>query len=402
MQILLFSFRYSSFIMNRYLRSLLFASALAVNGSVVGFAGDKWTDSSGTKTIEAEFVKLDGIQLTIKKSDGKEIVIPLYKLDNTSRLLARKLAKTPRSTASASSTSSDTEAVTTTSSSGDDIFPPNATAREFFDIIIRELEKKNFAISWDSMPASQQADVEQLIQAALTKIDQKTLDEIGKFKKDVLATLRAKKTFILNSKAVPIDNNMRPIVGQVYDPALEFLDVVLTDELLTLDKLKTSKPRAFIQDYSARVIARLESLLKILPFPGDPMATITGPAMAPLKGMQIKAVSDSEALVTVATPNGSVEESYVKVENRWVSKKQWDTWKTMKAQAEQTINAMESKTISLQVKQALAVVRIPIGVLAEAESQQDVDDILGDIVKQVQGAAAGFGAGFMNGTAPQR
>jgi hypothetical protein len=74
----------------------------------------------------------------------------------------------------------------------------------------------------------------------------------------------------------------------------------------------------------------------------------------------------------------------------------------MKAQAEQTINAMESKTISLQVKQALAVVRIPIGVLAEAESQQDVDDILGDIVKQVQGAAAGFGAGFMNGNAQQR
>lgn len=389
--------------MNRYLRSLLFASSLAFNGSVVGFAGDKWTDSSGTKTIEADFIKLDGIQLTIKKSDGKEIVIPLYKLDNTSRLLARKLAKTPRSTASASATSSDTEAVTTTSSSGgsgDDIFPPNATAREFFDIIIRELERKNFAISWDSMPASQQADIEQLIQLALTKVDQKTLDEIGKFKKEILSTLRAKKNFILNSKAIPIDNNMRPIVGQAYDPATELLDVILTDELLNLDKLQSAKPRTFIQDYSARVILRLESLLKVLPFPGDPMATITGPAMAPLKGMQIKSVSETEALVTVATPNGSVEESYIKVENRWVSKKQWDSWKTMKAQAEQTINEIEPKTVSLQVKQALAFVRIPIGVLAEAESQQDVDDILGDIVRQVQGAAAGFGAGLMSGMAP--
>jgi hypothetical protein len=389
--------------MNRYLRSLLFASSLAFNGSVVGFAGDKWTDSSGTKTIEADFIKLDGIQLTIKKSDGKEIVIPLYKLDNTSRLLARKLAKTPRSTASASATSSDTEAVTTTSSSGgsgDDIFPPNATAREFFDIIIRELERKNFAISWDSMPASQQADIEQLIQLALTKVDQKTLDEIGKFKKEILSTLRAKKNFILNSKAIPIDNNMRPIVGQAYDPATELLDVILTDELLNLDKLQSAKPKAFIQDYSARVILRLESLLKVLPFPGDPMATITGPAMAPLKGMQIKSVSETEALVTVATPNGSVEESYIKVENRWVSKKQWDSWKTMKAQAEQTINEIEPKTVSLQVKQALAFVRIPIGVLAEAESQQDVDDILGDIVRQVQGAAAGFGAGLMSGMAP--
>jgi hypothetical protein len=388
--------------MNRYLRNLFVASALVFNSSVVGFAGDKWTDSSGTKTIEADFVKLDGIQLTIKKSDGKEVVIPLHKLDSSSRLLARKLAKSPRSTASAGATGSDTESVATTSSSGDEIFPPNATAREFFDIIIRELEKKNFVISWDSMPASQQADVEQLIQLALTKIDQKTLDDVGKFKKQVLDTLRAKKTFILNSKAIPIENNVRPIIGQAYDPALELLDVLLSDELLNLDKMKSSKPRAFIQDYSARAVVRLEALLKMVPFPGDPMAALTGPAMAPLKGMQIKAVSDNEALVTVATPNGSLEESYVKVEGRWVSKKQWDSWKTMKAQAEQAINAIEPKTISLQVKQAMAVASIPVGVLAEAESQQDVDDILGDIVKQVQGAAAGFGAGFMNGMAPPK
>ena len=102
--------------MNRSLRSWFVASALIFNGSLVGFASDKWTNSSGTKTIEAEFVKLDGIQLTIKTSDGKEVVIPLFKLENTSRLLARKLAKSPRSTASAGST--DSESVATTSSSG--------------------------------------------------------------------------------------------------------------------------------------------------------------------------------------------------------------------------------------------------------------------------------------------
>jgi hypothetical protein len=405
MQILLFSFRYSSFIMNRYLRSLFVASALAVNGSVVGFAGDKWTDSSGTKTIEAEFVKLDGIQLTIKKSDGKEIVIPLYKLDNTSRLLARKLAKTPRSTASASSTSSDTEAVTTTSSSGGsggDIFPPNATAREFFDIVVRELEKKNFAIFWDAMPPSQQADLEQLVQLALTKVDQKSLDEIGKFKKEVVGTLQAKKTFILNSKALPIDNNMRPIISQAYEPALGVLDVVLSADLLTLDKLKSAKPREFIQDYSSRIVVKLDALLKMIPFPGDPMATITGTALTSLKEMQIKTVSDSEVSTKMTSQDGPpIEETYIKVEGRWVSKKLWSSWKTMKAQAEQAINSLEAKTINLQVKQALAAAKIPLGILAEAETQEDVDDIIGGIVKQVQAAAAAnMGAGGMGGFAP--
>ena len=194
---------------------------------------------------------------------------------------------------------------------------------------------------------------------------------------------------------------MRPIVSQAYEPALDVLDVVLSSELLTLDKLKSSKPREFILDYSASILAKTEALLKVIPFPGDPMATLTGPAMAPIKGMQIKQVTDTEALTTMSTPAGPVEETYIKVEGRWVSKKQWDGWKSMKAQAEQTINALEPKTINLQVKQALAAAKIPLGILAEAESQEDVDDIIGGIVKQIQAvAAANMGAGGMPGAAP--
>jgi hypothetical protein len=385
--------------MNRYLRSWFVASALAFNVGVVGFAGDKWTDSSGTKTIEAEFVKLDGIQLTIKKSDGKEIVIPLYKLDNTSRLLARKLAKTPRSTASASASSSDAEAVTTTSSSGGsgaDVFPPDTTAREFFDIIIRELEKKNFAIFWDSMPPSQQADVERLTQLVLTKVDQKTLDEIGKFKKDVLSTLRAKKTFILNSKETPIDNDMRPLVSQVYDPALELLDVVLTDELLNLDKLKGYKPRAFMQEFSTRTIMKLDPILKLTPVQVDTVSFLTGL----LRGTQIKKVSENEVQTSTQNLYGSVEEeSYVRVEGRWVSKTQWNSWMDVKGQVEQTISDLDPKTMSLQVKKGLAPVKFLLGILAEAETQEDVDDIM----RQFQAfAQANSGAGGVGGLAPAR
>jgi hypothetical protein len=238
----------------------------------------------------------------------------------------------------------------------------------------------------------------------LTKVDQKSLDEIGKFKKEVVGTLQAKKTFILNSKALPIDNNMRPIISQAYEPALGVLDVVLSADLLTLDKLKSAKPREFIQDYSSRIVVKLDALLKMIPFPGDPMATITGTALTSLKEMQIKTVSDSEVSTKMTSQDGPpIEETYIKVEGRWVSKKLWSSWKTMKAQAEQAINSLEAKTINLQVKQALAAAKIPLGILAEAETQEDVDDIIGGIVKQVQAAAAAnMGAGGMGGFAPAR
>lgn len=73
--------------MTRHIRILFVVSFLLFNGSFLCLAGDKWTDSSGTKTIEADFVKLDGIELTLKNSDGKEIVVPLQKLDTESRAL---------------------------------------------------------------------------------------------------------------------------------------------------------------------------------------------------------------------------------------------------------------------------------------------------------------------------
>ena len=39
---------------------------------VIANAQDSWTDISGDKTVKAEFVKLEGVNLTLRKEDGKE------------------------------------------------------------------------------------------------------------------------------------------------------------------------------------------------------------------------------------------------------------------------------------------------------------------------------------------
>jgi hypothetical protein len=119
--------------MPRYFRNLFVASILLFNGSFHCLAGDKWTDSSGTKTVEADFVKLEGIQLTLKSSDGKEIVIPLYKLDSNSRLLARRLVKLPRTPATTDSKATEPESVATTAKSN---------VKESFDTITNSIGMK--------------------------------------------------------------------------------------------------------------------------------------------------------------------------------------------------------------------------------------------------------------------
>ncbi len=52
----------------------------------------KWEDVSGAFKIEAEFVRMDGDNVLLKNSQGKELRIPLAKLSIGSQLQAKKLA----------------------------------------------------------------------------------------------------------------------------------------------------------------------------------------------------------------------------------------------------------------------------------------------------------------------
>jgi hypothetical protein len=61
----------------------------------LGVAGAEvriWTDSTGKHTIEAEFVGLADGNVTLKKADGKETILPLAKLSEADQEIASKLA----------------------------------------------------------------------------------------------------------------------------------------------------------------------------------------------------------------------------------------------------------------------------------------------------------------------
>lgn len=51
-----------------------------------------WSDKSGKFSIKARFVEIDGDEVTLEKEDGKKVSIPLEKLKEADRKLARELA----------------------------------------------------------------------------------------------------------------------------------------------------------------------------------------------------------------------------------------------------------------------------------------------------------------------
>jgi len=52
-----------------------------------------WKDATGKFSIEAEFVSLDGDAITLKRTDGKQLTVPLSKLSDADQAAARQLAK---------------------------------------------------------------------------------------------------------------------------------------------------------------------------------------------------------------------------------------------------------------------------------------------------------------------
>ncbi|NLS91397.1 MAG: hypothetical protein GXX96_04330 [Planctomycetaceae bacterium] len=54
-----------------------------------------WSDSTGTFTVEAEFLELDGDTVRLRRTDGKELKVPMDRLSKEDQEAARELAKSP-------------------------------------------------------------------------------------------------------------------------------------------------------------------------------------------------------------------------------------------------------------------------------------------------------------------
>lgn len=373
-------------------RRLLTKSFIA---SAIGFcatnaiAQEKWTDNTGTRTIEADFVKLEGVQLTLKRTDGKELTLPLSKLDDSSRLKARAIARGGKNSAG-TVTASETETQSTDSIPVVE-FPANATAQEFMAIVIAQLEKNNYVVSWDSLPKSQQNDIQKIVRLISSKLEPKTLDDVRGFKANLIRVLKGKKNLLLSSKELAIDPAMKPKVVELWDPLLELVDTLLSDDLLSADKLKTLNARQFLTGLSTNLAPKLQALgpkldaiVKAAPNQRGPIPDLSDPMkqqMDLLRSLKFQQTTDDEADAWRRDPTGKpmrTKYKYVKVEGKWVEKSSWDAWVASKDQVVSVIEQLDPKEISVNVKRALAAASFPLGILDAAETQQDVDDILRD------------------------
>jgi SLA1 homology domain 1, SHD1 len=364
----------------------------------------KWTDNTEKTTIDAEFVRMADGAVVIKK-DGKEISVPLTKLSLASHLQALKLAKPeayakapPKAVIGIEQTAESTRLL------NESPFKDNQTIEEFLDTLTTELEAGNATAMWHALTPEMQADVEDVVVAAVETGGKGMLVQIRTLMKHAATIVKEKKTFVFASPLVPTDQKVAREMQQTW-PQIELFTEALTD--------KTNWDSANFKAGSVGPwIAALTSKIGSASVKMNQLAVKAGlPGSDFKKAMAYKVVSQSGDTAMVQfldagpprmnpqtrqmmQPKPPEPVEWVRVSGKWLPKNVVDSWKDGVAEAKGQLDfAMPS------VSSSLALVIPFASSLANAKSQQEFNAALQPIMGIIQssGVRGGSGMGGMQG-----
>jgi hypothetical protein len=271
-------------------------------------------------------------------------------------------------------------------------FPSNPSAQEFFDIITTEFKKENALVVWDALPANKQKQIEDLVKLAASRVEQRTFDQIKRFRGDVIKTLKTKKEFVLNSSMIPIPPDQKPLLVNAYDGIVEMVEAYIPETLLDTNKLQQSKLRELVGNYLGTLQVKGKALVDTLPA-DHPLRAMASPQPPEMK---VVSSSGSEATVSITVPGQSAVPpvKFILVDGRWLPADLNANWDTAIAQATQGLQAADPKAIHKAVGQGVLGATAFIGAFSAAETQSDFDEAIGQLMSmgQMMGGMAGGGA----------
>jgi hypothetical protein len=369
-----------------------------------------WTDSTGKKNIEADFVRLNGVSLILRKPDGQEITVPLSKLDDKSRLRARALAKAPPSrpkgaekdssdTSSGSSPEDASKSPKEWASETPVVFEENQTAEQFIAVLGQELKKQNVLVFWDLLPSKKQSEAQELVRLASTRIEPRTLDLIKRFRNDLLGALRSKKEFVLNSKAIPIPSEQAEQLETSYDGIVDLLGAALPEDLLTASTLQNSELRDIARKYINNLMAKSEELNRLIP--DDSPLKLKAVGREWNFNFQVDSSTQYEAMISAIAPGQTnrVPEKFTFTDGRWLPAELVQSWDSAMASATTGLQSADPKQIHKQIGQALLIVNGVLSSISTAETQQEFDEAIQQLVGLVQMRMSMGGGGPPGGMA---
>lgn len=356
----------------------IFAAAIGVLCFGTAHAQDRamqWVDNTGKFKVDAEFVRIDGNQVVLKRTDGKEIKIPFDRLSPESLKQAQSMGK-----GSDAASSSTAPKAGSTGSTPITRFPADADAKAFMDLIRDGLQSGNTIILWDALPPNYQKDVEGVVTGFAKRLDSRTFDMVRKTRNTVFDILKKQKPFILNSSVLQLPSEAKADIERSYPQGIALLESYLAKELLDGKRLQKGDLRSLLDPYFRNIQASAEALVESLPDNNPMKEEIKRLEAFGVGGFpyEVNQISATKAEITFQSPPGAPNGNPPPValtlaEGRWLPADMVSGWEGGMQQAKTMIGIMNPDMIHQAVSGFLFVVNAPLNNLKNSKSQEEFD-----------------------------
>lgn len=422
--------KFSSYVLTTSLLFAAYASPLAVltlvtPATLVAQQPDdvlKWTDISGSRTIDAKFVRLEGESVVIEKSDGTELTVPLNKLNLKSQAQAKRMAnpkafeKKPsapkdmkdkpaatdaaddKNTAEkADAKKEDVSSTATTAKLPDPIIPANLSAKDALAFVAQELSKDNYAVIVDTMPREQLELAQEGMQKLVSKLNKSSFDSIKALLKRATKVMAEKKSFILNYPKIPAD--AKPRLSAHYDTIVSLMQEINSSPLVEMKNwtdgdIGACMPVIFrLTDvYGARFVETEKAINPSVPATMSTFIAVWG---APVKKqdlvdgkVRINGENGDTATLEFIGPTGAAANvSLEQIDGRWYPKSSEITETATKQLRDQIaqLDKVDAKQISGNLMLGLAVVGGLVGQLERANTQEEFNEQMDQLFNSAAG-----------------
>ncbi|KAA5545418.1 hypothetical protein FYK55_07140 [Roseiconus nitratireducens] len=379
-------------------------------------AAETWTDSSGKFQIEADYAGVQGKSVVLRKSDGSTISVPIDRLSDQSRALAKRLyeqSKQPQGIASPTTSGAiDVSSYDPPSQFANLVapappqipplapFPSDPTLQEQLDYVKQQVLAGHLEVIWHCLPEDLRAQLDSQEMRDIFRDYLNDYSQQSRTFEDTMAklveVLTTKKEFVLGSSMLSNQPpQVVPMIRKAYDPAVGTLY-----ELLSLSAALGNLDEKPISQITHYHLPRLGAHLKQLV------------AMAPpekvnqfVDSIVVEQSGPNAGTLTAPAENGKMESiEMVKDSGRWLPKDFLDLWNENKAtfleQARESAESSQQELAEKTPPQVAAMLETvgqaanqSLDAMLAAKSQQQFDQVLMQTFQQAMMMGAAFGAG---------
>ena len=265
-------------------------------------------------------------------------------------------------------------------SCGSDVSVPD-DAKGTAETIISKLAENKPQVLWSALPESYQKDANEVARSAIASLDAEVYDKVVGILKKANKILTEKKEFILKNEQLGLLAKDMDEVSANWDAFTELVAILLDSQLGTYEKAKNIDLGGLLAETGSDLMGKFATISALAD--EDKWQT---EFVAKLKAVKIEEASTSgeESLLQVTDPDGKVEEqTWVKVEGKWIPKEVKDGWMANIAKAKERIatQSAEKEQNKMGAMLVLGMVEGVLDQLDKASTQEDFEAAIEGLAK---------------------